>query len=171
MRVRPERSKRELKDSIDRRKHGLDKREKHMKRVVKENKEIADVSHKLRYPTKEGAAEIKKRLVQAAEATKKEFRKQNEDLEKKHKTCKDAEGDLKDRTKMAKDNAAEAKKAERQIQETRNAKPLLGQAEKTSIDDAKFTDKERGRQERDLKRSKGHRDDLKRALQGTKLKL
>ena len=57
MRIKLE-SRDKLKDGVDKRKRGLDDREKHMGGVVKEKKAIADASRKLRFPTKEGAAEI-----------------------------------------------------------------------------------------------------------------
>ena len=169
MRVKPE-SRRELKDGVDKRKRGVDDRGKHMGRVVKEKKEIADTSHKLRFPTKEGAAEVKKALKEATAMVHKEFEKQNKDLEKKHSECRKAEGDLSERTKIANQNAVEARKAEGQIRETKNAKNLIARAEKASKDDAHFTNDQRGRQKRQRERSEKNRNNLRSQLMNAKLK-
>jgi len=171
MRIRPEKSKLEIKDGIDKRRSGLDKREGHMKKVVLEKKEVKEVSEKLRLPLKDSIPEIKKSLQHAAKAVVDEFERQNKDLENKHKECEDAEGDLNDRTKMSKDNAGEVHKAQRQINEANNAKPILDQAGKAAMNDAKYTEDQRSRQERDRRRSIKNRDDLKRILQSTQLKL
>ncbi len=168
MAIKPE-SRGKLKEGVDKRKHKLDDRGKHMARVVKEKKEIADTSRKLRFPTTEGAAEIKKALKKAAVATEKEFTTQNKDLEKKHGECKKAEGDLSERTDIANKNAVEARKAEGQIKETRNAKSLLAQAEKTAKDDAGFTKDQRGRQKRYRERSTQNRDNRRSQLMSAKL--
>jgi len=168
MRIKLE-SRDKLKDDVDKRKHGLDGREKHMGKVVKEKKAIADVSHKLRFPTKEGAVEIKKALEKAAVATRDEFKKQNKDLEKKHGKCKDAEGDLSKRTELANQNALEARKAEGQIKEAQNAKNLVARAEKTSMDDAHITNDLRSKQKGQRETSKRNRDHLRSQLMNTKL--
>jgi len=162
-------SRDKLKDGVDKRKRGLDDREKHMGRVVKEKKAIADASHKLRFPTKEGAAEIKKALEKAAMTTQNEFEKQNKDLKKKHGECKKAEGDFRGRTELANQNALEARKAEGQIKETQNAKNLVARAEKTSKDDAHFTNDQRGKQKKQREISEKNRDHLRAQLMNTKL--
>jgi len=168
MAVKPE-SRGKLREGVDRRKRKLDDRGKHMAKVVKEKKEIADTSRKLRFPTEEGAAEIKRALKGAAVAAENEFKQQNKDLENKHGECKQAEGDLSERTNLANKNALEARKAEGQIKETRNAKSLLAQAEKTAKDDAGFTKDQRGRQKRHRERSTQNRDNLRAQLMSAKL--
>ena len=168
MRIKPE-SRDKLKDDIDKRKRGLDDREKHMGRVVKEKKAIADASHKLRFPTKEGAAEIKKALEKAAVTTQDEFKKQSEDLKKKHGECKKAEDDFRGRTELANKNALEARKAEGQIKEAQDAKNLVGRAEKASEDDAHITNDLRSKQKKQREISERHRTDLKTQLVNTKL--
>jgi len=168
MRIKPE-SRDKLKDDVDKRKHGLDDREKHMGRVVKEKKAIADVSHKLRFPTKEGAVEIKKALEKAAVTTQDEFEKQNKDLEKKQGGCKKAEGDLSKRTELANQNALEARKAEGQIKEAQNARNLVAHAEKASMDDAHITNDLRSKQKEQREMSERHRNELKAQLINTKL--
>ena len=162
-------SRRDLKDGVDKRKHKLDDREKHMTRVMMEKKAIADVSRKLRFPTKEGAAEIKKVVQNASVATQNEFKKQNNELKKIHTKCGKAEGDLSERTKVANQNALEARKAEGKIKETRDAKNQLVQAEKAAKNDAHFTNDQRGRQKRHRERSEKYRDALKVQLMNTKL--
>ena len=168
MRIKPE-SRDKLKDGVDKRKHGLDDREKHMGRVVKEKKAIADASHKLRFPTKEGAAEIKKALEKAAVTTQNEFKKQSEDLKKKHGECKKAEGDFRGRTELANKNALEARKAEGQIKEAQDAKNLVGRAEKASEDDAHITNDLRSKQKMQREMSERHCNNLKAQLMSTKL--
>ena len=168
MSIKPE-SRDKLKDGVDKRKRGLDDREKHMGRVVKEKKAIDDASHKLRFPTKEGAAEIKKALEKASVTTQNEFKKQSEDLKKKHGECKKAEDDFRGRTELANQNALEARKAEGQIKEAQNAKNLVGRAEKASEDDARITDDLRSKQKKQREISERHRTDLKTQLMSTKL--
>jgi hypothetical protein len=168
MRIKPE-SRGKLKEGVDKRKHGLDDRGKHMAKVVKEKKAIADSSHKLRFPTKEGAAEIKATLKKASVATDNEFKKQNMDLEKKHGECKKAEGDLSERTKIANTNTLEARKAASQIKEAKDAKIPIAQAEKASKDDAHFTNDRQGKQKRDRVRSETNRNNLKTQLMNTRL--
>jgi hypothetical protein len=171
MPTRLEKSKGQLKEGVEKREHKLTDREKHMERVVKERKGLAKVSRDLRYPTKEGAAEIKKALAQSAKATTEEFKRQNDDLKKIHEKCKEAEADLKDRTQMAMDNAKEAKKAEGQIKETKNARPHLAQAEQVSKKDAAFTKEYEGIQRKRRERSIKRRDELNTQLMNTTLKL
>ena len=168
MGIKPE-SRRDLKDGVDKRKRKLDDREKHMTRVVMEKKAVADVSRKLRFPTKEGAAEIRKDVQNASVATQNEFKKQNNELKKIHKKCEKSEGDLSERTKIANQNALEAKKAEGKIKETRDAKNQLVQAEKVAKDDAHFTNDQRGRQKRRRERSEKYSNNLKARLMNTKL--
>ena len=168
MMIKPE-SRDKLKDDVDKRKRGLDDREKHMGRVVKEKKAIADASRKLRFPTKEGAAEIKKALEKAAVTTQDEFKKQSEDLRKKHGECKKAEGDFRGRTELANKNALEARKAEGQIKEAQDARNLVGRAEKASEDDARITDGLRSKQKEQREISERHRNNLKTQLMSTKL--
>ena len=171
MPIRLEKSKDQLKEGVETRRRKLDDREKHMGKVVKEKKELAKVSHELRYPTKEGAAEIKKALAKSADATNKEFGKQNGELEKIHKKCTEAEKDLEDRTQMANDNAIEAKKAEDKMHEATKAKPHLAQAEHAAKKDAEFTDKEQHRQKTHREKSIQRSKELNAKLQDTKLKL
>ena len=168
MMIKPE-SRDKLKDDVDKRKRGLDDREKHMGRVVKEKKAIADASRKLRFPTKEGAAEIKKALEKAAVTTQNEFKKQSEDLRKKHGECKKAEGDFRGRTELANKNALEARKAEGQIKEAQDARNLVGRAEKASEDDAHITNGLRSKQKEQREISERHRNNLKTQLMSTKL--
>ena len=170
MRPRPER-RTTLKERVDRSKHKLDDRGKHMKRVAKEKKELAKVSHELRYPTKEGAAEIKKALAKSAEAMNKEFKKQNSDLKKIHKKCEEAANDLKKRTEVAIRDAHHAKKAVGQMKETKNAKNLLVHVEKVSKDDADFTNDLRSRLKKYRQRSEKTRNALNAQLMNAKLRL
>ena len=151
------------------RKHGMDDRGKHMARIVKEKKTIADTSHKLRFPTKEGAEEIKRALKKAAEETRREFEKQNKDLEKKHNDCKKAETDLAARTQAAEKNAQEARKAAGGIKEATSARDPMARAEKVSKEDAHFTKDHRTRQQKERERSSRVRDDQKRQLMNTRL--
>ena len=162
-------SRRELKAGRDERKRGLDERGRHMAKAVSDKKIIADTSHKLRFPTKEGAAEIKQALKKAAAATHQEFDKQNKDLKKKHTGCKEAEEDLSKRTEIAKRNALEARKAASKIKEAVKAKNPITQAEKVSKDDSDFTNNQRTRQKRERLRSEKNRDDQKRQLMNAKL--
>ena len=171
MPIRIEKSKDQLKEGVETRRRKLDDREKHMGKVVKEKKELAKVSHELRYPTKEGAAEIKKALAKSAEATNKEFGKQNGELEKIHKKCKEAEGDLKDRTQMANDNAIEAKRAEEKMREATKAKPHLAQAEHAAKKDAEFTKEYEGKQRKRHEKSIERRNELNAKLNSATLKL
>jgi len=171
MPIRLEKSKGQLKEGVEKRRRSLDKGEKGIGNVVKEKKELAKVSRELRYPTKEGAAEIKKALAQSAVAANKEFTKKNNDLKKIHKKCKDAEGDFRDRTKMAIDNAKEARKAEGQIKETKNARSHLARAEQAAKKDAAFTKEYEGKQRRRCERSITRRNELNTQLMNTKLKL
>lgn len=171
MAIRESKSKSELKDGVDQRKKRLNDREEHMKKTVSEKKEIADVSRKLRYPLKDSVSDIKKSLSQAAKEVEREFKKQNEDLEQQHRKCKEAEGDFRDRTEMAKINAKETLTAEQKMRETREAKPILDQARKTSIDDAKFTEDHRAEQLRDRNRSIQNRNRMRSQLEGIQLKL
>lgn len=168
MKVKPE-SRGKLKEGVDKRKRALDDRGKHMTKVVKEKKAIADSSHKLRFPTKEGAAEIKQSLKKATATVHKEFDKQNKDLKKKHTECKKAEDDLSERTKIAKRNALEARKAASQIKEATDAKSPIAQAEKASKHDAHFTNDQRGKQKRDRTRSEKLRNSQKQQLMNTRL--
>lgn len=171
MPARLEKSKGQLKEGVEKREHKLNDREKHMDKVVKEKKELAKVSHLLRYPTKEGAAEIKKALAQSANAVHEEFKKQNDDLKKVHTECKDAEADFNDRTKMAVENAKEARKAESQIKETKNARPHLARAEQSAKKDAEFTQNYENIQKRRREKSINYRNDLNTQLMNTVLKL
>ncbi len=171
MTIKDNKGKRDLKDGVDKRKRGLDKREGYMRKVVKEKKEISDVSRKLRYPLKDSIPDIKKSLSESSKAVEKEFMKQNEDLEKQHKDCVKAEEDFKGRTKMAQDNAKKAKKAKTNITESHKAKPILDRARIISLEDAKFTDTHRDRQQRDRKRSIDNRNQLRSKLQSIQLKL
>ena len=171
MPIRLEKTKGQLKEGVDKRRRKLDGREKHMGNVVKEKKELAKVSRELRYPTKEGAAEMKKALKAAALETNKEFAKKNNELKKVHKKCKDAEGDFKDRTKMAIDNAKEARKAEGQIKETKNARSHLARAEQAAKKDAAFTKEYEGKQRRRREKSMTRRNELNTQLMNTMLRL
>jgi len=170
MRPRPER-RTTLKERLDRSKHKLDDRGKHMKRVVKEKKGIAEASHKLRFPTQEGAVEIKKVLQKAAAAVHKEFGKQREKMEGIVGKCKQAEGDLKKRTEVAIRDAHHAEKAKRQMRETKNAKNLLARVEKVSKDDADFTNDLRSRMKKYRQRSEKTRNALNAQLMNAKLRL
>jgi len=171
MPIRLEKTKGQLKEGVEKRRRNLDKGEKGIGNVVKEKKELAKVSRELRYPTKEGAAEMKKALKAAALETNKEFAKKNNELKKVHKKCKDAEGDFKDRTKMAIDNAKEARKAEGQMKETKNAKSHLARAEQAAKKDAAFTKEYEGKQRRHRERSITRRNELNTQLMNTNLKL
>ncbi len=169
MSIRPE-SRGKLKEGIDKRKHALDDRSRHMAAVVKEKKTIADTSRKLRFATREGAEEIKRALKNAAAQTHREFEKQNKDLEKKHNDCKKAETDLAGRTKAAEKNALEAKKAVSRIKETASAREPVARAEKASRGDARFTKDHRSRQQRDRERSGRTRDKQKQQLINARLR-
>ena len=170
MRPKPEK-RTTLKERVDRGKRELNDRGKHMTKVVKEKKGIAEASHKLRFPTKEGAVEIKKVLQKAATAVHKEFGKQREKLEGIVGKCKRAEGDLKKRTEVAIRDAHHAKKAEGQMRETKNAKNLLARAEKVSKHDADFTNDLRSRLKKYRQRSEKNRNTLNAQLMNTKLRL
>ena len=171
MPARLEKSKGQLKEGVEKRDHKLTDREKHMDKVMKEKKELARVSRELRYPTKEGAAEIKKALAQSADAVHGEFKKQRENLDKIQVECKQAEDDFKDRTSMALENAKEARKAESQIKETKNARPHLARAEQASKKDAEFTQNYENIQKRRREKSINYRNDLNTQLMNTVLKL
>ncbi|MBC8393097.1 MAG: hypothetical protein H8E17_11090 [Deltaproteobacteria bacterium] len=162
-------SRGKLKEGVDKRKRELDDRGKHIGKAVKDKKAIAEVSRKLKFPTKESAAEIKKALKKAAAATDQEFKKQTEDLEKKHGECRKAETDLSKRTEKAKQNALEAGRAGRKIQEVKQAKNPIAQAERASKKEAGFTNDLRNKQERDRKRSEKNRNVLRAQLMNTKL--
>ena len=170
MRPRPER-RTTLKEHVDRSKRELDDRGKHMTKVVKEKKRITDASHKLRFPTKEGAAEIKKVLQNAAAAIHKEFEKQREKMERIVGKCKKKEGDLKKRTEVAIRDAYHAKKAEGQIREAKNAKKLLARAEKVSKHDADFTNDLRSRLKKYREKSEKNHNALNAQLTNAKLRL
>ena len=170
MRPKPER-RTTLKERVDRSKHELDDRGKHIERVVKEKKGLAAVSHKLRFPTKEGAAEIKKALQQAATTIHKEFGTQKKKLENIVGKSKEAEGNLKRRTEVAIRDAHHAKKAEGEMRETRNAKNLLARVGKISRDDADFTNNLRSRLKKYRQRSEKNSNALNAQLMNAKLKL
>jgi len=162
MRPRPERRS-TLKERVDRSKRKLDDRGKHMTKVVKEKKAIADTSRKLRFPTKEGAAEIKTSLKKATEAEQKEFEKQEKDLKKKHGECKEAEGDLLDRTRLAIIDSIHVKKV-MWVKEVDKAKSLLAKAEKKLGKDARFTEDLRRRLKRDRERSEKECNTLRKII-------
>ncbi|MFH1614496.1 MAG: hypothetical protein ABIG61_05375 [Planctomycetota bacterium] len=164
-------SKGQLKEGVEKRRRSLDKGEKGIGNVVKEKKELAKVSHELRYPTKEGAAEIKKALAKSAEAMNKEFKKKNKDLKEIHKKCKDAEIDFKGRTGMAEKNAEETRKTKGRMKETHDAKPYLDRAELAAKKDAAFTKEYEGKQRRRRERSITCRNELNTQLMNTMLKL
>ena len=170
MRPRPER-RTTLKERVDKGKRELDDRGKHIAKVVKEKKGIAEVSHKLRFPTKEGAVEIKKVLQQTATAIHKEFGKQREKMEGIVGKCKQAEGDLRKRTEVAIRDAHHAEKAKGQMRETENAKNLLTRVEKVSKDDADFTNDLRSRLKKYRQRSEKNRNALNAQLMNAKLRL
>ena len=161
----------QLKEGVEKRRRNLDKGEKGIGRVVDEKTELAKVSRELCYPTKEGAAEIKKALIKSAEEMKKEFTKKNKELKGIHKECKGAEDDFKKRTQMAKDNAKAAKETEGKMHEVTKAKPHLDRAVQAAKKDAEFTDKERRRQKARREKSIKRSNELNAKLQSITLKL
>jgi hypothetical protein len=170
MQTRPEK-RATFKERLDKNKHKLDDREKHMGKVVKEKKAVADVSHKLRFPTTEGAAQIKSVLQKTAESIHKEFGKQRQKLEGIVDKCKKDESDFKKRAETALQDAFHAKRAEGQIRETKNAKPLLAHAEKVSKADAGFVNELRRKLEKYRQKSLKNRNALNAQFMNTRLKL
>jgi len=162
MKVKPE-SRGKLKDNVDRQKRGVGKREKHMKKVVKEKKEIDNVSHKLRYPTKDGAAEIKPVLKKAEAACRKEFGQQEKDLKKKHGEYKETESDLLNRTRLAIIDSIHVRKA-MWVKEVDRAKSLLSKAEKRLQKDAHFIEELRRKIKRDRERSEKQCNTLRKII-------
>ena len=159
-----------IKDGADRRKRGIDDRGKHMDRAVEDKKKIADISHKLRLSTtQEGAEQIKHAIRKAVEATHQEFKRQNVDIEKKFVECNKAEEDLRHRTKSAKLDAADAKKALSKIKEAKGARNPIHQAEKASDSDARFTNEQREKQKGHRVKSEKHRNEQRTQLINTKL--
>ena len=170
MRLRPERRS-TLKERVDRSKRKLDDRGKHMTKVVKEKKAIADTSRKLRFPTREGAAEIKNLLKKAAATIHKEFGKQRKKLEKITGESKKTEGIFRKRPEIAIRDAYHAEKAKGQIKEAKNAKNLLARTEKVSKYDARFTNKQRERLKSYRKTTEKKREQLYSQLTNAKLRL
>ena len=164
-------SRKKIKEGIDKRKHSIDDRAKHMGLAVDDKKIIAGTSHKLRLGgTKEGAEAMKNAIKESAKVTHREFENQNKELEKKHNECKKSENDLKRRTDSSKKDAQDAKKTSHHIKEVKGAKSLLAKAEHAATDDARYTNKEKERQEHDRKTSEKRREQQKRHLSSSKLK-
>lgn len=169
MRPKPERRS-TLKERVDRSKRKLDDCGKHMTKVVKEKKAIADTSRKLRFPTQEGAVEIKNSLKNAAATIHKEFGKQRKNLEMITGESKKTEGVFRKRTEIAIRDAYHVKKAKGQIKEAKSAKNLLARTEKVSKDDAQFTNKLRERLKGHRKSAERKREQLHNQLINAKLK-
>jgi len=170
MRPKPERRS-TLKERVDRSKRKLDDCGKHMTKVVKEKKAIADTSRKLRFPTKESATEIMKVLKNATAAIHKEFGKQRKNLERITGESKKTEGIFRKRTEIAIRDAYHAGKAKGQIKEAKNAKNLLARTEKVSKYDAQFINKLQDRLKSYRKSTERKREQLHSQLMNAKLKL
>ena len=85
-------------------------------------------------------------------------------------TVKKQRNDLRQRTDKSKKDAQDAKKASHQIKEVKGAKNLVDKAEHVATDDARYTNKERERQEHDRKNSEKRRDKQKQNMISRKLK-
>ena len=163
MKVKPE-SRDKLKDGVDRRKRKLDKCEKHMKKVVKDKKEITDVSRKLRYPTKEGAAEIKPALKKAEVVCLKEFEKQEKDLKKKYRECKELEYDFNMRTRQAILGAYYTRMTKTKVESPTEFMSLLADVEKVFEYDVHFTEDLQRKLKRDRERSEKNCNVLRKII-------
>jgi type IV secretory pathway VirB10-like protein len=164
-------SRDKIKEGIQRRRLESDERAKHMGLVVEDKKTVADTSNKLRLSTtSEGAQEVKGAIKKAAQETKSEFERQNNDLEKKMQECKKAEKDLQQRTESAKKDAQDAKQAAGRVKETKGAKGQALAAEHAAVKDGKFVSDQRQKQELDRKKSEERRAKQKGQLENAKLK-
>lgn len=169
MSKRPE-SRRKIEAGIEKRKHGMDDRAKHMGLVVEEKQRIADASRQLHLSTtSEGAQEVKKAMNEAAKATDTEFTKQEGDIKTKFNECEKAERDLQDRTKSARQDATHARNVMGRVRETKEAKARMGAAEKAAKTDAKYTEGQERKQNKHRAEGKRRTDQQKTKLKSTRL--
>jgi hypothetical protein len=169
MNTKPE-SRRKIEGDGDQRKRGIAERAKHMGLVVEEKKRIAKASKELRLSTtSEGAQAVKKAMKDAAKATDTEFKGQDRDITTKFEVCKKAEDDLRARTQAAKEDASKARAVAGQVKETNEAKTRMAAAEKAATDDAKYTESQKRKQEKNRSESTKRRDQQRSQLNSTKL--
>ena len=170
MRERTE-SRDTIREGIKKRKSTIDDRARHMGLVVKDKQQVVDASRKLRLSTtSEGAEAVKKAIREAAQAADAEFARQNTVIENKFTECKQSESDLRNRTKLARDDASKVRSVAGQVKETKEAQNLMGTAEKAATDDAAFTAERKKHQERIRAQSQGRRDRQKRQLMQMELR-
>jgi len=163
-------SRDEIRKDIEKRKSTIDDRAKHMGLVVKDKQRVVDASRNLRLSTtSEGAEAVKKAIGKAAQAADAEFARQNTVIENKFTECKQSESDLRNRTKLARDDASKVRSVAGQVKETKEAQNLMGTAEKAATDDAAFTAERKKHQERIRAKSQGRRDRQKKQLMQMKL--
>ena len=169
MSTKPE-SRRKIEGDGDQRKRGIAERAKHMGLVVEEKKRIAKASEELCLSTtSEGAQAVKKAMKEAARATDTEFKGQDRDINKKFGECQTAEDGLRDRTRSAKEDASKARAVAGQVKETKEARTRMAAAEKAATDDAKYTEGQKRKQEKDRSESTKKRDRQKSQLNSTRL--
>ena len=164
-------SRDKIRKEIEKRKSTIDDRAKHMGLVVKDKQQVVDTSRKLHLSTtSEGAEAVKQAIWKAAQAADAEFARQNTVIENKFTECKQSESDLRNRTKLARDDASKVRSAAGQVKETKDAQNLMGTAEKAATDDAAFTAERKKHQERIRAQSQGRRDRQKRQLMQMELR-
>ena len=140
-------SRDETREKVEKRKLIIDDRASRMGLVVKDKQQVVDVSRKLRLSTtREGAEAVKQAIRAASQAADAEFTRQNTIIKNKFTECKQAESDLRKRTKAARDDASDAGSAAGKLKETKDAQKLMTAAEKAATDDASFTEEQKKRQ-------------------------
>ena len=164
-------TRKEIEKAIESRHRENEDRARHMGLVVEDKKVFTGTSRKVSLSgTAEGAEKVKNVFKAAVEKIHEEFKKQNQDLQKKINHCKQAETKLGKKEKITKRGAIEIERAAARIKESKKAQHLAGKAEHAMIDDAKFLKRERIFQKRLRQYTEKKHEKQKRHLMGDTLK-
>ena len=164
-------TRQEIEKGIKLRHRENEDRARHMGLIVDDQEVVDHTKREVSLSaTSEGAKEVKKVFTTAAMEIRKEFEKQNKDLQIKINKCKQAENKLGNKEKTAKQDAVKIERGATQIKEHKKARHLALAAEHTMIGDAKFLEKEKVLQKRLRQYTEKKREQQKKRLLNSKLK-